>query len=137
MPADTAGEFDSDLISLAEKTVGYVDTCMEQFRISDALSAVIGLARRCNKYIDETLPWVLAKEQANYPRLCTVLYNLLECIRIIAVLLTPFMPETSEAILMQLNTGENSYESIKTFGGLKSGEKVGIPTPLFSRIVKQ
>ena len=94
----------------------------------------MSLARRSNKYIDETAPWVLAKDEDKKERLGTVLYNLLESIRFIAILVSPFMPETAEKIFKQINTQVTSYDSLKEFGGLKAGEKVGTAEPLFSRL---
>ncbi len=131
---DCTDELDSELKAAAAKTVADVERCINEYRIADAVEAVMNLARRSNKYIDETAPWALAKDEANKARLGTVLYNLLESIRIISVLLSPFMPETSKAIFAQMNCDFDSYESIKSFGGLKSGTSVGTPTPLFSRI---
>ena len=107
---------------------------MDDFHVADALEAIFSAARRSNKYIDETTPWLLAKDEDKRARLGTVLYNLLESIRIIAVQLKPFMPETSDKILEQLNTDISSYESIKSFGALKAGGHVGTATPLFGRI---
>ena len=107
---------------------------LSDFRIADAVEAVINLAKRCNKYIDETTPWTLAKDEANKERLGTVLYNLLEGIRYISVLISAFMPETSKAILSQINCDIDSYESLSQFGSLVSGNKVGTATPLFARI---
>ena len=107
---------------------------MDEFRTADALDAIMGLARRSNKYIDETMPWALAKEEAQKGRLGTVLYNLLESIRFIAVMISPFMPSTCDAILEQINCNERSFDSLKQFGGLAAGGHVGTPTPLFNRI---
>lgn len=107
---------------------------MNQYRMADTLDAVISLAERSNKYIDETMPWVLAKDEAQKPRLGAVLYNLLESIRFLAVLLQPFMPETAEKIFAQLNTDCKDYASLSAFGGLHAGDKVGEPVPLFGRI---
>ena len=128
------GETDADLISVAEETVKTVKAKMDEFRTAEALDAIINLLKRCNKYIDETAPWVLAKDEALKDRLSTVLYNLCEGLRISAVLLTPFMPETAENILKQINCDVNSYESIEKFGGYVSGTQVGTATPLFARI---
>ena len=94
----------------------------------------MNLAKRCNKYIDETAPWALAKDEANRERLGTVLYNLLEGIRFISVLLSSFMPETSKAILSQINCDIEDYDSLSAFGALKAGGTVGTATPLFARI---
>lgn len=128
------GEFDDELSALAVETVGKVDDLLKEYRISDALEAIINLAKRSNKYIDETTPWILAKDEANKARLGTVLYNLLESIRFIAILISPFMPDTSKSIFNQLNTDVTSYDSLESFGGLKAGKKVGVATPLFNRI---
>lgn len=133
-PADAAEPVDADLRATALKTVEEVDRLMNQYRMADTLDAVISLARRSNKYIDETMPWVLAKDEAQKPRLGAVLYNLLESIRFLAVLLQPFMPETAEKIFAQLNTDCKDYASLSTFGGLHAGDKVGEPVPLFGRI---
>ena len=133
-PADAAEPVDADLRATAMKTVEEVDRLMNQYRMADTLDAVISLARRSNKYIDETMPWVLAKDEAQKPRLGAVLYNLLESIRFLAVLLQPFMPETAEKIFAQLNTDCKDYASLSAFGGLHAGDKVGEPVPLFGRI---
>ena len=133
-PADATEPVDADLRATAMKTVEEVDRLMNQYRMADTLDAVISLARRSNKYIDETMPWVLAKDEAQKPRLGAVLYNLLESIRFLAVLLQPFMPETAEKIFAQLNTDCKDYASLSAFGGLHAGDKVGEPVPLFGRI---
>lgn len=123
-------EFKADILS----ALPVMEKAFDDFRIADAVEAVINSAKRSNKYIDETAPWALAKDEANKERLSTVLYNLLEAIRIIAVELSPFMPDTSKAILAQINCEEASYESILSFGTAKTGVKVAAPTPLFNRI---
>ncbi len=123
-------EFKADILS----ALPVMEKAFDDFRIADAVEAVINSAKRSNKYIDETAPWALAKDEANKERLSTVLYNLLEAIRIIAVELSPFMPDTGKAILSQINCDEASYESILTFGAAKPGVKVAAPTPLFNRI---
>ncbi|MEG2719733.1 MAG: methionine--tRNA ligase [Oscillospiraceae bacterium] len=129
-----SGEFDDDIKALALKTVSDVDRCITEYKISDALECILVLARRLNKYIDETMPWSLAKDDMKKDRLGAVLYNLLEGIRFISVLLSPFMPDTSKIIFEQLNTEVTDYNSLKEFGGLVVGSKVGTPTPLFNRI---
>lgn len=131
---DCAGEFDEEVKRLAVKTLADVDRCINEYKISDSVACILTLARRLNKYIDETMPWALAKDEAQKARLGTVLYNLLEGIRYLAVLLTPYMPDTASAIFEQLGTDVRDYDSLKAFGGLKVGEKVGTATPLFSRI---
>ncbi len=123
-------EFKKDILS----ALPVMEKAFDDFRIADAVEAVINSAKRSNKYIDETAPWALAKDEEKKDRLSTVLYNLLEAIRIIAVELSPFMPDTSKAILGQINCDETSYESILTFGKAKTGNKVGTATPLFNRI---
>ena len=127
-------DVDDELISLALSTVGKVDELISQYRISDALDTIVSLAKRSNKYIDETMPWALAKDEDKKDRLATVLYNLLESIRFTAILLSPFMPETSEKIFAQLNTNAKDYDSLKTFGALEKANKVTAPSPLFNRI---
>ena len=107
---------------------------IDQFKIADALEAVMNSAKRSNKYIDETAPWALARNEEDKNRLSTVLYNLLEAIRIIAVELSPFIPETAQKIFAQINTDNTAYESIFTFGGYALGSKVSAPVPLFNRI---
>lgn len=111
-----------------------VDEKMDNLKVADALEEVIDLFRSCNKYIDETMPWVLAKDETKKDRLATVLYNLVEGIRIGTVLLRPFMPTTSEKIFNQINTDNISYDSIKEFGGYVSGTRVNNPEVLFQRI---
>ena len=125
---------DGELKAAAIKAVSELERLLGEYRMSDALDSVMSLARRSNKYIDETAPWVLAKDEGTKERLGTVLYNLLECIRYIAVLISPFMPETAEKIFEQINTDVKSYASLKEFGGLKVGGKVGRAVPLFSRL---
>ena len=127
---------DTDLIQTALQTVKKVETRMDELRVADALEEIVGLARRSNKYIDETAPWALAKEEAQKERLGTVLYNLLESIRYIGVLLGSFLPETGEAILNQVNVpaGGRSLESLESFGLLEAGAETGEATPLFARI---
>lgn len=132
--SDCTEPLDDELKAAAAKAVADMDRYISEYRIADAVDAVMSLARRSNKYIDETAPWVLAKDESTLPRLGTVLYNLLECIRVIAVLISPFMPDTSKSIFTQLNCDINSYDSVKSFGRLKTGESVGTPVPLFSRI---
>ena len=133
-PGDVTEELDGELKSLAVETVGKVDKLLSEYRVSDTLDTIFTLAKRCNKYIDETTPWALAKDEDKKARLGTVLYNLLESIRFIAVLLSPFLPETSEKILAQMNTDIKDYDSLSAFGALKAGTVVGKAEPLFARI---
>lgn len=133
-PGDVAEPIDDELKTFALDTVKKIEKCFETYRVADAVEAVLNLAKRSNKYIDETTPWALAKDESSLPRLGTVLYNLLEAIRYIAVLLSPFMPETSEKIFAQMNCNIKDYDSLENFGALKSGEKVGKAEALFARI---
>ncbi|MBQ2658869.1 MAG: methionine--tRNA ligase [Erysipelotrichaceae bacterium] len=125
---------DEELKQCALDTVKTVDKKMEELRVGDSLEAIIELFRRCNKYIDETAPWTLAKDESLKPRLNTVLYNLLEGIRFGAVLLAPFMPETAEKVFVQLNTKETSYDSLSTFGNYECSKVTETPEPLFARL---
>ncbi|MBQ8868346.1 MAG: methionine--tRNA ligase [Oscillospiraceae bacterium] len=125
---------DSELISEALECVGKVDKLMEQFHVADSLDAIISLARRCNKYIDETMPWALAKDESKQDRLKTVLYNLTESIRFIAVLIAPFLPQTADEILRQMGGPESSYESLSSFGKTPNGHKVSEAKVIFARI---
>ncbi len=134
MPSDCTEELDNELKTLAVDTVAKADKLLGEYRVSDTLEAIFALAKRCNKYIDETMPWALAKDEEKKARLGTVLYNLLEGIRFTAVLLSPFMPETATKIFEQLNTSETAYDSLSTFGALAVGSRVGTATPLFGRI---
>lgn len=133
-PGNVNEPVDDELKNFALDTVKKIEKCFETYRVADAVEAVLNLAKRSNKYIDETTPWALAKDEASLPRLGTVLYNLLEAIRYIAVLLSPFMPETSEKIFAQMNCDIKDYDSLESFGALKAGEKVGKAEALFARI---
>lgn len=133
-PNTASEDIDGELKTLALKTLEDVDKCINEYKIADSVECILTLARRLNKYIDETMPWALAKDEEKRERLGTVLYNLLEGIRYVAVLLKPYMPDTSKEILAQLNTDADSYDSLLSFGGLKAGESVGEPKVLFSRI---
>ena len=108
---------------------------IDELRVADALSAVMSIFKRLNKYIDETEPWVLAKEEEKADRLSTVLYNLIEGINIGASLLRPFMPETSDKILTQINADFRSFDDMEEFGQYESGKKVtDEPEILFARM---
>ena len=131
---DAVEDIDNELKEMALSTLGEVTKLLDTYKVSDALSKNFDLAKRCNKYIDETMPWALAKDEEKKARLGTVLYNLLEGIRFIAVLLEPFMPETSVKILEQIGTDVNTLDSLEEFGAVKAGDKVGVATPLFSRL---
>ena len=132
-PTD-AEAVDEELKAFALETVNKVEKSISSYRMADSVEAVLNLAKRSNKYIDETMPWALAKDEAKQARLGTVLYNLLEAIRFLAVLLSPYMPETSEKIFAQLGSDINSYESLSTFGALEAGKSVNDPVVLFGRI---
>ena len=129
-----AEDVDGELKDTAINIVKKVDELLSTYRVSDALEAIFSLAKRSNKYIDETMPWALAKDESKKERLGTVLYNLLESIRFISVLISPFMPETAEKIMQQMNCSVNSYDSLSSFGALEAGTSVGEAKPLFGRI---
>lgn len=129
-----SGEFDDDLKEVCKNARLKVTEKMETWHIADSLDEIWKIVDRANKYIDETTPWILAKSEDTKPRLNTVLYNLAEAIRIIAALLSSFMPQTAEKIAKQIGTADISYESTKTFGVLKPGTKVEEATVLFARI---
>ena len=126
---------DEDLKAVVTGTYDKVAAKMEGWRVADAITDIFTLFKRCNKYIDETEPWVLAKDPAKADRLATVLYNLTESIVIGASLLEPYMPGTAEKIAAQLNTSLRSFEECTTFGGYISGSKVTEkPEILFARL---
>ena len=128
-------DVDNDLKSVVLATKNRVQTKMDQLRVADAISEIFTLFKRCNKYIDETMPWALAKDEAKADRLSTVLYNLVESITIGAALLTPFMPDTAEKIVAQLGTTLRAYDTLDTFGVYPNGGKVtDKPEILFARI---
>ena len=127
-------EIDNNLIKEAESLYIKVENYMNKLEVPKALDSIFDLFRSLNKYIDETTPWILAKDDNKRDRLATVLYNLIEGIRIGTVLLRPFIPETTEKIFKQINTDNISYDSVKEFGGYKSGTKVSTPEVLFQRI---
>ena len=126
---------DDDLKSFILSVPAKVDAKMEKLRVADAITEVFTIFKRCNKYIDETEPWVLAKDEANMDRLSTVLYNLVESIATGASLLEPFMPSTAKKIVQQLNTSVRSFEDCEKFGLYESGNKVTAePEILFARL---
>ena len=130
-----AEEVDDDLKAVVTATKAKVAAKMEELRVADAMTEIFGLFKRCNKYIDETMPWALAKDEAKKDRLEEVLYNLVESITIGACLLESFMPETTEKILAQLNAEKRSYEELDQFGLYVSGNKVtDQPQILFQRL---
>ncbi|MDD6481796.1 MAG: methionine--tRNA ligase [Lachnospiraceae bacterium] len=128
-------DVDADLKAVVTGTKDKVEAKMDKLRVADAISEVFVLFRRCNKYIDETEPWVLAKDEAKQDRLAEVLYNLTESITIGASLLHSFLPETAEKIVAQLNTSLRDYETLDQFGLYVSGTKVTEkPQILFARL---
>ena len=129
---ETVCEEDNDLIECAKNAVDKYISLMDKYRNSDACDAVMTLAKRCNKYIDETAPWVLAKDEATKPRLSAVLYNLLDCIRMIGVMLTPIIPDSCKSIAEQLGTDnvELTFSAVKSY-------TVGEAKPLFARLDTQ
>ena len=129
------GEADEDLKKVVLEEVKKADAKMEQLRVADAMTEIFNIFRRCNKYIDETTPWTLAKDESQKDRLATVLYNLTEAIAIGASLLYSFMPETSEKILAQIHTGKRELSRMDTFGLYPSGQRVtDKPEILFARM---
>ncbi len=130
-----AEEVDEDLKKFVLGTMAKVDAKMEELRVADAMTEIFNLFKRCNKYIDETMPWALAKDESKKERLETVLYNLVESILIGAELLESFMPETAQRIRNQLNAQPRGKESLDTFGLYPSGNKVTeTPEILFARL---
>ena len=130
-----AEEVDDDLKAVVTATKAKVAAKMEELRVAAAMTEIFGLFKRCNKYIDETMPWALAKDEAKKDRLEEVLYNLVESITIGACLLESFMPETTEKILAQLNAEKRSYEELDQFGLYTSGNQVtDQPQILFQRL---
>ncbi|MBE5958807.1 MAG: methionine--tRNA ligase [Lachnospiraceae bacterium] len=126
---------DEDLKKIALETYSKAAAKMEKLRVADAITEIFTLFKRCNKYIDETMPWALAKDEAKQDRLKTVLYNLIESITIGASLLEPFMPETTKKILAQLNTQVRAFDDLEVFGKYPSGNKVtDAPEILFQRL---
>ena len=128
-------DVDADLKAVVTGTRAKVAAKMEDLRVADSITEIFNLFKRCNKYIDETMPWALAKDEAKKDRLAEVLYNLVESITIGASLLESFMPETTEKILAQLNGEKRSYEELDQFGLYPSGNKVtDKPEILFKRL---
>ena len=138
VPAPTAPDaLDEDLKKTCVEAYEELCRCMDEYKIADGLECVFNMLRRANKYIDETTPWTLAKDEAQKERLNTVLYNLLETIRWGAVMLNPFITATSDEILAELGTALGSYDTIGTlelFGGMKAGDTVQNSKVLFARI---
>ena len=125
---------DRDLIATALQAKEKMAEKMDSMRVADAIDEIWTLVRRSNKYIDETMPWVLAKDENGKERLKTVLYNLIECIRFISVLVSPFMPQTAERIAKQINAENTAWDSLETFGKTRAGSFVGDAEVLFARL---
>lgn len=125
---------DIELQEVALALKDKVEDKMNHLKVADAMDEIWTLLRRSNKYIDETYPWVLAKDETKQGRLGTVLYHLLESIRIATVMLSPFMPETAEKIFGQINAVHRDYDSLSGFDGTVVGDSVGIGAPIFARI---
>ena len=135
IPEPSAGdELDKDLQEYIISEAGDYAALMDEYKTADAIGRILNILYRANKYIDETEPWSLAKDESKKARLGTVLYNLLESIRIAGILLSPVMPETCEKIFAQINSALTDYESAFIFGGLKSGVKVSKCEILFARL---
>ncbi len=135
VPAPTVPDaLDEELKSAVALAVEKSVKLMSEYRIADSLDEIFAMLRRANKYIDETTPWVLAKSEEDKPRLGTVLYNLLETIRIGAVLLYPYIPATAESIFSQLAADKCDFESAKSFGALEPGKPLGEASILFARV---
>ncbi len=134
-PSDKADP-DDELIALAENTYNEFAKKMDEFQLSTALVEIWKLVSRCNKYIDETMPWALAKDESKKGRLATVMYNLAECVRIISVLIAPVMTKSPAKIQSSLGVDESltTFDSIKKFGGIKAGSKITKAEVLFPRI---
>ena len=128
-------EIDNELINLVLETKDKVTEKMNNMRVAEAMDLIFDIYRRCNKYIDETTPWVLAKDETKTDRLKTVLYNLVEAIRCATVLLQAFLPETADKIFKQLNTENRYFDSIN-YNGTEAGTVLNQPEPLFARIDK-
>ena len=127
-------DFDKDLIETVISKVGNYAVLMNEYRIAEAIDEILEILYRANKYIDETEPWILSKDEDKKDRLGTVLYNLLESIRIAGILLSPIIPETSTKIFTQINTDVTGYETAFEFGSLKSGVKINKAEPIFMRL---
>ncbi len=135
VPAPDASEpVDGELKQAVADAIAESTRLMSEYHVADSLDVIFSMLRRANKYIDETMPWALAKDKSLRPRLATVIYNLLETIRVGAVLLTPYIPKTSENILSQLGTDKSTRDTIAVFGALESGKPLGEAFTLFARI---
>ena len=131
---DVKEPIDDELYAAVREGIDKSVELMGAYHVADSLEAIFSMLRRANKYIDETMPWVLAKSEETKGRLATVIYNLLEVIRTAAVLLVPYIPSTAKAIFGQLGTDKTEFESVATFGALESGKPLGEAFTLFARI---
>ena len=129
-----AEPLDDELKAAVKEGIEKSVELMGSYHVADSLEAIFNMLRRANKYIDETMPWVLAKSEETRPRLATVIYNLLEVIRTAAVLLVPYIPKTADAIFGQLGTDKTEFESVAEFGALEAGKALGEAYTLFARI---
>ncbi len=134
--AQAAGDFDDSLTELAGETKALVEASMDAMQFSTALTDLWKFVSRTNKYIDETAPWVLAKDEGNAPRLGRVMYNLCEALRHISVMLAPFLPDTSDKIaaVLGLSDGQRTWQSLEKWGGLCATAEIGKTEPIFPRI---
>ncbi len=131
---DTPGDFDAALRDLALRTPRAVDEAMNAFRIPEAIGHIWTLIDKSNKYIDETTPWILARDPEKKQRLGTVLYNLLEALRFIGVLIEPYLPDTSGKVLGQINAAQRSFDSLTSFTGTAAGDRIAKGEIIFPRI---
>jgi methionyl-tRNA synthetase len=134
MAPDTPEELDKELKEMALALPAKVEAKMDGLHVADAIDEIFTLLRRSNKYIDETTPWLLAKDESKHARLGTVLYNLLEAIRFAAVMLKPYLPDTSDKIFAQMQLENKGVESLAQFGGIQPGHEIGKGEILFSRL---
>lgn len=132
--SEESTQFDDDLINAVLSAKDNVDKYMDELKVPEAIDSVMDIFKKCNKYIDDTTPWILAKDESRQDELKTVIYNLLESIRIGAILLNPFLPDTSAEILRQLNTDVTGIDTVSEFGGLVVGNLLNEPSILFQRI---
>ena len=131
---DVKEPIDDELYAAVREGIDKSVALMDSYHVADSLEAIFSMLRRANKYIDETMPWVLAKSEETKGRLATVIYNLLEVIRTAAVLLVPYIPSTANAIFGQLGTDKTEFETVAQFGALESGKPLGEAVTLFARI---
>lgn len=134
--AQAAGDFDDSLAELASETKSLVEASMDAMQFSTALTDLWKFVSRTNKYIDETAPWVLAKEESNAPRLGRVMYNLCEALRHISIMLAPFLPDTSDKIaaVLGLSEEQRTWQSLDKWGALCPTAEIGKTDPIFPRI---